>query len=270
MNTFVAMSGIRSLFEAYIQSSIHVGFAVISLVAVTSFQFEIALEQTIYVFVFAATLLGYNTIKYGWQKEVIFYIPVRYQALTLMATATVALLFWTLSWEQQLVFLVLGILVLFYAFPLQKGRNNLRNKQKIKIYWVALVWSVFTGYLPVAHEYIDTLFAFSVVAHRWVFVICATLPFEIRDLDSDAPSLRTWPQRFGVSKTRWIGVLLLVIVGLFALIAQWQPPMVSLLIHSVLIIALLAARTSQGNYYASFWVEAIPILWLFLTLYFLN
>ena len=97
MNTFVAMSGIRSLFEAYIQSSIHVGFAVISLVAVNSFQFEIALEQSINVFEFAATLLGYNTIKCGCQKGVIFNIPVRYQALTLMSTATVSLLFWTLS-----------------------------------------------------------------------------------------------------------------------------------------------------------------------------
>ncbi|MGB0256897.1 MAG: hypothetical protein ACPF9N_06700, partial [Flavobacteriaceae bacterium] len=87
---------------------------------------------------------------------------------------------------------------------------------------------------------------------------------------SDAPSLRTWPQRFGVSKTRWIGVLLLVIAGLFALIAQWQPPMVSLWIHPILIIALLAARTTQGPYYASFWVEAIPMLWLFLSRYFLS
>ncbi|MGB2514695.1 MAG: hypothetical protein ACPIA9_00670 [Flavobacteriaceae bacterium] len=264
------MSGIRSLFEAYIQSSIHVGFAVVSLVAVTSFQFEIAFDYRIYFFAFAATLLGYNTIKYGWQKSAIFYIPVRYQVLTLMATGTVVLLFWTLSWEQQLVFLALGVLVLFYTFPLQKGRNNLRNKQKIKIYWVALVWSVFTGYFPVAHEYIDSYFAFALVAHRWLFVLCATLPFEIRDLHSDAPSLRTWPQRFGVSKTRWIGVLLLVIAELFALIAQWQPPMVSLWIHPILIIALLAARTTQGPYYASFWVEAIPMLWLFLSRYFLN
>ena len=263
MNTFTLMRSLKFIFDAYIQSSIHVSLAVVSLLAVTSFQFEVRFEQALYILTFAATLVGYNTIKYGWRRTAPYLIvPNRFPFLTIIASASLFIIFWTLPWKQQLVVLLTGLLVLFYAFPIQRGSPNLRNQQKIKIYWVAFVWSLFTVLFPVANAKMDSFLVIAVGIHRFVFVLCATIPFEIRDLATDAPSLRTLPQRFGVLSTKWIGVVLGASSCLFALWMRWESIWISLSIHLLLVVGIVNARTKQGPYYASFWVESIPIIWL--------
>lgn len=263
LNTFTLMKSLKFIFDAYIQSSIHVSLAVVSLLAVTSFQFEIRFTETLYFLTFVATLVGYNTIKYGWRKTTLYrMVPNRFPVLTITASVFLLLGFWTLPWKQQMVFLLTGLLVLFYVYPIQRGSINLRNQQKIKIYWVAFVWSLFTVLFPVVNAKMDSFLVIAVGVHRFVFVLCATIPFEIRDLATDAPSLRTLPQRFGVLSTKWIGVVLGASSCFFALWMRWESIWISLSIHLLLVVSIVNARTKQGPYYASFWVESIPIIWL--------
>jgi len=267
LNTFTPMKSIRLIFDAYIQSSIHVSLAVVSLLAVTSFQFEVRFEPALYILTFAATLVGYNTIKYGWRRTAPYLIvPNRFPLLTIIASASLFIIFWMLPWKQQLVVLLTGLLVLFYAFPIQRGSPNLRNQQKIKIYWVAFVWSLFTAVFPIASTTVDSFLIVAVFTHRFIFIFCATIPFEIRDLPTDTPTLKTLPQRFGVLSTKLIGVVLGISICFFAFLMQWEPSWASVGVHLILIAGIVNASTKQTPYYASFWVESIPILWLLVQL----
>lgn len=260
------MKQIRNIFQFYVHSSMHVGLAVVSLFAVTSFQFEIALDPLLYFCGFAATVLGYNTIKYDWvRKGKYFFLPTRYPILVWSLIIFLCLAFLFLSWPQKGFFLAISLMVFFYAYPFRKGKVNLRNQRKIKIYWVALVWALFTVCFPIVDQTVDLIFAISVFAHRFVFILCATLPFEIRDLKTDAVELRTWPQRFGVLKTKILGTVGILLSVLLSLAAQWQPIEITLCVHILLWFGLLRASSSQNAYYSSFWMEGIPISWLLLS-----
>ena len=100
---------------------------------------------------------------------------------------------------------------------------------------------------------------------RYIFVIAATLPFEIRDLKLDHPNLSTWPQRWGVKKTKILGLILLIffifLEALFTFSSRFE---VTAMIAIILMFFILLSKKEQPKYFSSFWVEGIPILWLLL------
>ena len=256
------MKGVNTIVSYYIDSSLHVGLAVTSLMYVSALSIAIVLPFSVYASAFLATVLGYNTIKYGWEKNRTgLFAPRRFPIVTLMALVGLLGSTYKLSLLQLGVFLGIGIMVLFYAFPVQKGGVNLRNQRKIKIYWVALVWALFTVVFPFPEKIFLEVSGFGLLIHRFVFVFCATLPFEIRDFPTDSPLLRTWPQRFGVTTTRWVGITLVISAATFVFFLGVEPPIVTLLTHFFLVIAIGLAQPNQSQYYASFWVESIPIFW---------
>ena len=90
------------------------------------------------------------------------------------------------------------------------------------------------------------------------------IPFEIRDLPYDSSALETIPQRFGVLRSKIFGIfLLLLILGLEIFKDEISSAYIlSLLIFFPLIILVLwGSKKHQGRYFASFWVEAMPIVW---------
>ena len=100
---------------------------------------------------------------------------------------------------------------------------------------------------------------------RYLLVLILLLPFEIRDLVHDQSQLGTIPQRIGVRTTRILGILLLVpFVGIE--ITQEISSTASL--FAALCTAILAgflilrSEEDQSEFYASFWVEGVPMVWL--------
>jgi hypothetical protein len=91
------------------------------------------------------------------------------------------------------------------------------------------------------------------------------LPFEIRDLAFDAPSLRTLPMRFGVNISKGIGVVLSLIFVLLTFMKD-NPGREELIskeaLLPVLLVMIAFTRRNQKKYFASFWVESIPIWWM--------
>jgi 4-hydroxybenzoate polyprenyltransferase len=91
-----------------------------------------------------------------------------------------------------------------------------------------------------------------------------TLPFDIRDARFDTYQLATIPQVIGIKRSRVFGVFLLSLVVLFEFLKT------PLLIGQAFILVLISLLTAffvmrsvvkQTQYYASFWVESIPIIW---------
>ncbi|MGB2435758.1 MAG: hypothetical protein ACPIB5_06555, partial [Flavobacteriaceae bacterium] len=136
----------------------------------------------------------------------------------------------------------------------------------LKIHLVALSWVLTTVFLPLSMGG-QSMTEFSLVygLQRYLFVLVATLPFEIRDLKLDDPNLSTWPQKLGIQKTRWLGgLLLLLFVFLEIYYAASSNVFLVLGIAILLMGFVLKSKAEQSKYFSSFWVEGIPILWLFL------
>jgi len=260
-------------FNRYVNSSVHVAFAVCSLVGVTCLEFDINSTISLLGFVFFATVTGYNFVKYAAvfikkYRDLYFYLKVT------QLFSVIAMLYFSfqLSWTVLAFFGSFAILTFLYAIPLLKNKN-LRNFTGIKITIVAFVWAGVTVLMPIVNEgvLLDSVI-YLTFFQRFLLVFVLTLPFEIRDLQYDDSTLETLPQRIGVKKTKIIGAVILVLVLLIELFKDSSTLnyLVSLgIISIVLLVFLLNANNKQSKFFSSFWVESIPVFW-FLILLFLN
>ncbi len=274
------MRVLRQIFNFYINSSIHVALAVVAMTWVTLIQFELECDKNVLVFVFLATITGYNFVKYfgvakfhhrslaAWLKAIqIFsffaFLGMGYYALKLNVNTLIYLS-------------IFGLITFLYAVPLlpiryfRDSHKNLRQVSGLKVYVIALVWVFTTVFLPLIDKdfYINDDVVITGV-QRFIFVIVLMLPFEIRDLIYDSIKLATIPQRIGVRNTKIIGVFLLIV---FFFLEYFKDEMSSTtvvsnsVILSVTLIFVLFAHKKQSQYYSAFWVESTPILWLMVLL----
>lgn len=269
-----AMRSLRSIFDFYINSSIHVALAVCSLTEISYLSLKLPPDTLLLGFIFFGTITGYNFVKYAGVAKLYHHRLSNslkiLQLFSLFAFILAGLFALQLPTNTLFACVPLGLLTLFYAVPLSPGKNNLRTLPSIKIFVIAAVWAGTTVYLPAAHNDLDLAngHLWGLVVARFFLILALILPFEIRDVSYDAIGLNTLPQIMGTKRTKFFGyVLLCCFMGLHlylwlgsALDFQWFIP-ISLTLMTFLSIFL--ARKKQGHYYCSFWVEGIPIFtWL--------
>lgn len=259
------MKFLNFLFNIYINTSLHVAFAVCSLVGITYLEFDVNISYNLLGFVFFGTIVGYNFVKYAaiYKKR----FAEMYLHLKIIQTVSVLALFYFTMQLTGIIIVVFGgfaLLTFLYAIPLLKNKN-LRNVTGLKITIVAVVWAGVTVLIPLINKSVmlDMDFWITLI-QRFLFVFALTLPFEIRDLQFDDLTLETLPQRVGVKKTKIIGTLMLLFMMLIELFKDsinlnYLISMVVVIV--VLILFLWNSEKKQSNYFSSFWVESIPILW---------
>ena len=257
------MSFLKNIFNYYINSSIHVAIAVCALVGVTLLEFDASISNDLLGFIFFGTITGYNFVKYSKTIKARFGEMYLYLKIV-QVFSLLALLYFSMqiSFYTGVIASGFALLTFFYTIPLLKNKN-LRNITGLKLIIVATVWAGVTVLLPLFDNDIDldaTLW-FSFV-QRLLFVFALTLPFEIRDLNHDDLALGTLPQRVGVFKTKIIGIVLLLISSLMEFYkpeSDWADIISFGLMSLVLLIFLIISKRKQTKYFASFWVESIPI-----------
>lgn len=259
------MKILKRFFKAYINSSLHVATAVCAFVGITALEFSIPVSMDLLGFVFFGTITGYNFVKYAPVirtrfKEIYAYLKViQICSLILLIYFSSQLSFYTL-----VVAGGFALLTFFYAIPFLKNKN-FRSINGIKTTIVAIVWAGVTVILPLVNEemVLDKQIWLSFL-QRIIFVFVLTLPFEIRDLPFDDLALGTLPQRVGVGRTKILGVVLLF----FVIMLEIYKPVGNLkfeisLVFSTILLGLFLwySKRRQSKYYASFWVESIPVIW---------
>lgn len=276
------MKVLKQLLNFYINSSIHVALAVVSLTWITLLEYNIPYDKMLLLFVFFASVSGYNFVKYfGLAK--FHHRNLATWLKTIQVFSFFNFLFMSYYTFQlhinTLLFIVgLSLVTFFYAMPfLPKhffldGKQNLRSIGGLKVYLIALVWAGVTVFLPLKNnDYSMNVDVVITGIQRFIFIIVLMLPFEIRDLMYDSLKLATIPQKIGVKPTKVIGVFLLLV---FFFLEFFKNEIISnnlwvlLLITGVLGVFLVYSKKVQGKYYSSFWVEGLPILWLLLMLLF--
>lgn len=269
------MRQIKILFDFYINSSIHVALAVVSLALVTSLQFPVEVDFNLMIFIFFGTITGYNFVKYagiaklhhrslarGLQKIQIFSLLCFILLLTFSFFMPEEILVWSS---------LFALLTLLYALPVFNKGRNLRSISGLKIFIIALVWAGVSVVLPLQNAgYPADLIFFLEVLQRFFLVLAWILPFEIRDLKHDLTRLGTIPQKVGVTKTKLFGVFLIAAAILIEFMQNTSFfGMTSIGVLGVLSGGfILGAREDQSYYFTSFWVEALPIFWLCLLILF--
>lgn len=250
--------------------------AVFAFTWITLLQFGLDFNENVLYFVFYATITGYNFVKFfgvtkfhhrslaGWLKIIQLFSLIAFIAMCYYACQLHA---------RTLIYLsVFALITFLYAVPLvpiryfRDSQKNLRQISGLKIYVIALVWTFTTVILPLIDiDFEVNTDAVIVSIQRFVLVMVLMLPFEIRDLNYDSLKLGTIPQKIGITNTKIIGVLLMVV---FFMLDFFKDELNSNSIISTLILTcitllfLIFSNKNQSKYYSAFWVESLPIVWL--------
>lgn len=261
----------RNVFALYINSSLHVAAAVTGFVFITSIHLGIEVQPAFQLFIFSAAVVGYNSIRYGYLLSETDFMK-RFQRVGIRIITGVALFAlagsaFCLSPAVLGVTATLGCITLLYRFPFFDGTLNLRSIFGIKILIIAVTWTGVTVGLPVLSGYPPGeagLVIMIEAIQRFLFVVVLILPFDIRDARTDGYKLGTVPQLFGIKKTRVMATFFLVLVVML----EWGKNLAFGISFPVLVLISLITLGMvwrsvyrQTEYFASFWVEGIPIAW---------
>ena len=245
------MKIIFRLIDIYLHASIHIAFAVFSLLQITKLSFNNTSTSKLDYFVFFGTILGYNFLRYFevfWKgifklKSNVDIILVSFLSLL------VSIYFYTeLELKIQIAFIAISLLVLMYPF--------IRKFPMIKMVFVSFCLTLITVYILQINENIN----FGYFSQRLIIIFCLLIPQEICDLESDAKTIKTLPQIIGIYNLKILGYLLLSVFCLldFNLLNAVFAVLVS--------FAIFYSNINQSKYYTSFWVESLPIVWWILIL----
>ena len=261
----------KFFFEFYLSSSLHVSFSVWALYKV-SFIYSNSTEN-LYLdgLVIASSIVGYNLIKYGSiflknklsiSKSIIF--------VTFVSFFIGVWCFFNIHLSTQFIFILTLTLVILYLIPIPSSNKNLRNTYGVKIFLVAFSWTLVSHFSLSVHINISEFDQNIIMAiQRFIFVLVATIPFEIRDINKDKSGLGTLPQRFGVFKSKLLGISLLL-VNTYLLYSVLEINMIFKIIESfiylILSYGLLVSSANKNLNFTRFWIEGIPIFWIFILL----
>lgn len=268
------MSAAKRFLDFYINSSIHVALAVVSFALVTNLHLKIPIDKSLMIFIFFGTITGYNFVKFAGLAKLHHRSLTKklriIQIFSLFCFLGLIISSFYISVEVVIWTGCFGVITLLYALPVFSRRRNLRSISGLKIFIIALVCAGVTVILPVLGD--ENISNGSVViefVQRFLLMLVLILPFEIRDLKYDLEKLGTIPQRVGITTTKIIGLLILGVVLVLELLKEVSTPQSKL---GLLILVIVTAGTvwkskeNQSRYFASFWVEGIPVLWLLLLL----
>ena len=274
------MKVLKQLLDFYINSSIHVALAVYALSWITLKKLNINGDVTILYFNFFATITGYNFVKYfgiaKWHHRSLANWLKVIQVFSLVCFGLMC--YYALQLQNNSLMLItgFGMVTFLYAIPFLPKKwyldtqQNLRDISGLKVYVIALVWCGVTVILPVFNN--NGMFsqdAIITIIQNFILVIALMLPFEIRDLNYDSLKLATIPQKIGVKNTKRLGyilVLLFYFVEYFKDNIDATGLLFQCVISIILCVFIYFANEDRNAYYTSFWVEALPVIWMLLML----
>jgi len=101
------------------------------------------------------------------------------------------------------------------------------------------------------------------IASIFFLVIGLTIPFDLRDLDTDESKLKTIPQLIGINNSIRLSQFNILIFCIFISIAASLTTIITSVIFSIISILLIdKIKTTRNQNYINFWIEGLPMMWL--------
>ncbi|MDP4819625.1 MAG: UbiA family prenyltransferase [Saprospiraceae bacterium] len=106
-----------------------------------------------------------------------------------------------------------GLLALAYSHSVLPGKKRLRDFPLIKIFLIAGVWTYLSVFFPAWEADVPLVTSWwSFAAERALFIFALTLPFDIRDMQSDREEgVLTFPIYLGIFKTKQLAFFALLL-----------------------------------------------------------
>lgn len=274
-----------SILDFLLFSNLFIGICAVAQGLVTYHLLHVPADKYILAFLFFATVGLYNfSMLLAKPKDPgnSPYIRVRWIfshhrliiSITLICIlCLIPLGLWYLSFESKLLMVFTGLLAAGYNIPfltLNKQQIGLRNIPGIKLFLIALVWSISCVLLPIVELErsspinISTAETLLLVAKRFLFVAAITVPFDIRDLFQDKLyALKTIPVMLGEKKAylfcQFLLGLYIVLLVLFK-----QATIGDILALSLTIILtgwlIFKSNIKKNEYYYFFFLDGTMLL----------
>ena len=193
--------------------------------------------------------------------------------LTIIAILSLIPLAFFLSATSQILLAFLALISIAYNIPFfsfHDKKFSLRNIPGIKLFLIALVWSMSCVLLPILEleNYhtisISTHDTILLIAKRFLFIAAITIPFDIRDLFQDRThELRTIPVMLGERKAYLFcqGLLGAYVLLLFLFTDNFDQNFIALTLTILLTGWLIfRARFQKDEYYYFFYLDGLMIL----------
>lgn len=209
------------------------------------------------------TLSGTGNDRHKW--VVLHYKLMRAISIASLAFLCISLFFMPLS---SVLFLAhLGIISLGYSVPaFFMDKKGLRNIKLLKIFLIMYVWAATTvlwpaisAGIPVLRHNIIMLFI-----ERALFIFALTLPFDIRDYQTDKEShVITIPGAIGIPNTRLLGficILVFFLINLAHYDTQNAVLWAKLVSGISALFALYFTHPSRHEYYFTGLIDGLMLL----------
>jgi len=217
ISIFECMRFIVKILDFLVASNIYVSLGAYTLTWL-SLQVYDTENTELTLFIFFSTLFAYNFIRLvrvhpmllegeSNRHKSIFRLRILLWVICILSGLISFYFFIDIYQSILSLLIVMAVISMAYALPVFKKDGELlrlRDVPGVKIFLIAIVWSIVTEGFPalVSGISIELL----PVLERFLFIFALTIPFDIRDLRFDDHELLTIPQYFGVRKARWIGV----------------------------------------------------------------
>ncbi|SNR62175.1 UbiA prenyltransferase family protein [Lutibacter flavus] len=272
------MPFLKRIFDFYVFSNIHVALAGFCITKLSLLKFGIN-SNLVPSFVGLSIIASYNFIRFyeikkkrlSWFKSWFYRNKLLILSLSIISISVVIYItfFTDFNRNSLIILFPFALMTVFYVVPLFKLKGiefSFRYFPAIKIFSIAIAWAGISVFFPLyeAEVTINSIVYFEFI-QRVLILIAITIPFDIRDVNSDFKSLKTIPQLIGIEKSKIVGTVLL---GLFLGFSLLNNDYLISDLRIALITGFFLWFTSdkKSKYYTSFWVESIPIIWLIITI----
>ena len=263
---------LKRFYYFLVNSNVYISLAAVLLTVEAQIQLGIQPEWHPYLFIiFFATMLEYNfhrlitlwvrkeTLvdeKYTWLRD---NITVFYGLMLFSVTGFFAALVFAKT-EVIVTLLPIGLITIFYSLPIfrsDKKLFRLREISILKIFLISSIWALSTILLPViqSDKNFDKINILLMLAERTLFVFAITIPFDIRDIESDKNAgLKTIPLLIGEKKSMQLAVFSLTLFVLLCLVHYIKTPLTyilpALIISAVTtFVFIISEKVKKTAYY---------------------
>ncbi|MDB5229188.1 MAG: hypothetical protein JWN78_3381 [Bacteroidota bacterium] len=150
--------------------------------------------------------------------------PVLTQSTIFLSGILTIVFTFLLKWETIRLLIFIGGISVLYPIPFLKPfgiKTRLRDFPFLKIFLIAIVWSVTSVLLPATEAGIslsERKDVYLMLATQFIFILFITLPFDINDMELDkTTSIKTIPGVFGLKTSKIICMLLGILCGALTL-----------------------------------------------------
>ena len=180
---------------------------------------------------------------------------------------------WYLSIESQFLMVFTGLIAVGYNVPfltLNQQKIGLRNIPGIKLFLIAMIWSVSCVLLPIVELeksqqiHVSSAETLLLVAKRFLFIAAITVPFDIRDLFQDKLyALKTIPVMLGEKKAYLFCQLLLAGYFVLLLLSRQASYLDVIALTITLILAgwlIFKSNIKKNEYYYFLYLDGTMLL----------